>query len=161
MKGMDWQSFKLEDTTFYFVRNHFQSIGNPILLKGGKVLLVNKLIHMHKCQSPKTPTSSPTKILSKYPLTQNRCHQHFHIGYTEFKPQIEDLATNPSSVQSSSHRCNRVSVTNLLVSQFIKSKFPSLCFGLTEFWKLPPATGFGTTKSSISVSLRFRKLPHF
>jgi len=49
MQGMDWQSFKLEDSTFYFVRNHFESIGKPILLKGGKVLLVNKLLHVHKC----------------------------------------------------------------------------------------------------------------
>ena len=28
-------SFKQEDSTFYFVRNHFESIGKPILLKGG------------------------------------------------------------------------------------------------------------------------------
>ena len=47
--------------SFYFVTNHFESIGKPILLKGGKVLLVNKLLHVHKCQPPKTPTSSPTK----------------------------------------------------------------------------------------------------
>ena len=46
---MDWQSFKLEDSTFYFVRNNVESIGKPILLKGGKVLLVNKLLHLHKC----------------------------------------------------------------------------------------------------------------
>ena len=43
-KEMDWQSFKQEDSTFYFVRNHFESIGKPILLKGGKVLLVNKML---------------------------------------------------------------------------------------------------------------------
>ena len=47
-KEMDWQSFKQEDSTFYFVRNHFESIGKPILLKGGKVLLVNKTLHVHK-----------------------------------------------------------------------------------------------------------------
>ena len=35
MQGMDWQSFKLEDSTFYFVRNHFESIGKPVLSKGG------------------------------------------------------------------------------------------------------------------------------
>ena len=45
---MDWQSFKQEDSTFYFVRNHFESIGKAILLKGGKVLLVNKMLHVHK-----------------------------------------------------------------------------------------------------------------
>ena len=47
-KEMAWQSFKQEDSTFYFVRNHFESIGKPILLKGGKVLLVNKMFHVHK-----------------------------------------------------------------------------------------------------------------
>ena len=34
-EGIDWQSFKEED---------FESIGKPILLKGGKVLLVNKML---------------------------------------------------------------------------------------------------------------------
>ena len=48
-KEMNWQSFKQEDSTFYFVRNHFESIGKPILLKGGEVMLVNKLLHVHKC----------------------------------------------------------------------------------------------------------------
>ena len=33
---------------FTFVINHFESIGKPILLKGGKVLLVNKMLHVHK-----------------------------------------------------------------------------------------------------------------
>ena len=47
-KEMDWQIFKQEDSTFYFVRNHFESIGKPILLKWGKVLLVNKMLHVHK-----------------------------------------------------------------------------------------------------------------
>ena len=47
-KEIDWQSFKQEDSTFYFVRNHFESIGKPILLKGGKVVLVNKMLHVHK-----------------------------------------------------------------------------------------------------------------
>ena len=47
-KEIDWQSFKQEDSTFYFVRNHFESIGKPILSKGGKVLLVNKMLHVHK-----------------------------------------------------------------------------------------------------------------
>ena len=47
-KEMDRQSFKQEDSTFYFVRNHFESIGKPIILKGDKVILVNKMLHVHK-----------------------------------------------------------------------------------------------------------------
>ena len=47
-KEIGWQSFKQVDSTFYFVRNHFESIGKPILLKRGKVLLVNKMLHVHK-----------------------------------------------------------------------------------------------------------------
>ena len=34
--------------SFYFVRNHIESMGKPILLKGGKVLLVKKMLHVHK-----------------------------------------------------------------------------------------------------------------
>ena len=48
-KEWNWQSFKQGDSTFYFVRNHFESIGKPILLKGGEVMLVNKLLDVHKC----------------------------------------------------------------------------------------------------------------
>ena len=47
-KEIDLQSFKQEDSKFYFVRNHFEFKGKPILLKGGKILMVNKMLHVHK-----------------------------------------------------------------------------------------------------------------
>ena len=66
---MDWQSFKQEDSTFYFVRNHFESIGKPILLKGGKVLIGEQ--YAHTCTSDirqKHPQALPPKSVQSLTL---------------------------------------------------------------------------------------------
>ena len=98
-KEIDWQSFKQEDSTFHFVRNHFESIGKPILLKGGKVLLVNKMLIRAQVIVTKTPTSSSTKVCPKSNI-QNRCNQHFPLGATDSQTQT-DLS------QTLTFRCNR------------------------------------------------------
>ena len=48
-RELDWPSYKHEDSTFYFVRNHFESIGKQILSKGGEVIMVNEMLKMIKC----------------------------------------------------------------------------------------------------------------
>src|SRR3954471_7493347 len=71
-----------EDSSFYFVRNHFESIGKPILSKGGNVLLVNNMLNTCTSDShQKHPQNSSTKSLSK-PHTQNRCYQQIPLGAT-------------------------------------------------------------------------------
>ena len=81
-KEIGWPSFKQEDSTFYFVRNHFESIGKPILLKGGKVLLVNKMLIRAQVIVTKNTHKLFHKILSKVkypksvqPTLSTRCHR--------------------------------------------------------------------------------------
>ena len=64
---------------FIFVRNHFESIGKPILLKGGKVLLVNNMLkhaqvivakNIHKTLPPKSVLYPTLKIgATNYPTS--------------------------------------------------------------------------------------------
>ena len=61
-KEMDWQSFKQEYSTFYFVRNHFESIGKPILLKGDEVLLNGLFAQVLSDSTPKPSTTPSTQI---------------------------------------------------------------------------------------------------
>ena len=133
-KEMDWQSFKQEDSTFYFVRNHFESIGKPILLKWGKVLLVNKMLHVHKRQSPKTPTSSSTKVCPK-PNIQNRCNQQFPLGATDSQTQTDPCQTLAS-------RCNRFCIG---ATEF------SLQLSVTSFHKIGLTEFFGSASPSCAI----------
>ena len=121
--------------------------------------MVNEMLKVIKCQSPNTLTSSPTNILSKT-LPLKICVTNFHIGYTEFKPQTETLATNPSRYYQVLHRCHRVPVTNLLLAVSQELEFPRIVNRSHRVWKLPSATHIGTTENHISVSPRFLKLPH-
>ena len=67
---------------FTFVRNHFESIGKPILLKGGKVLLVNKM------------------LIRAQVIVTNNTHKLFHKSLSKVK--------YPKSVQPTlSTRCHR------------------------------------------------------
>ena len=97
-KEMDWQSFKQEDSTFYFVRNHFESIGKPILLKGGKVLLLNKMLIRAQVIATKNTHKLFHKSLSK-PILKIGATNNFHRSH-RFPPQ-----TDPC--QTLAHRCNR------------------------------------------------------
>ena len=49
----------------------------------------------------------------------------------------------------------------ILLAAFIKSEFLSFVFRSHRVLETASATDFGTTEFSISVSPRFRKLPHF
>ena len=124
-KEMDWQRFKQEDSTFYFVRNHFESIGKPILLKGGKVLLVKKMLIRAQVIVTKNTHKLFHKSLSKVkypksvqPTLSTRCHQF---------PNSDIPMPNPStSVQPIQLQCHRVWVANFLLPRFTKSVPPSL-----------------------------------
>ena len=92
-KEQDWQSFKQEDSTFYFVRNHFESIGKPILLKGGKVQLVNKMLIRAQVIVIKNTHKLFHKSLSK-PIIKIGATKNFHsvppipkLRQTQAKPQ--------------------------------------------------------------------------
>ena len=77
-KEIGWQSFKEEDSTFYFVRNHFESIGKPILLKGGKVLIGEQ--NAHTCTSDshqKHPQALPQKSVQSQ-ISKNGATNTFH-----------------------------------------------------------------------------------
>ena len=75
---------------FTFVRNHFESIGKPILLKGGKVLLVNNmLIRAQEIVAKKHPQALPPKsVLS----------QTLKIGATNFPIPVPPIP-NPRQTQ--------------------------------------------------------------
>ena len=130
-KEIGWQSFKQEDSTFYFVRNHFESIGKPILLKGGKVLLVNKMLIRAQVIVTKNTHKLFHKSLSKPIMT---------IGATNFSHSVPPIPTshspmpNPShSVQPILHRCHRFQLPTFCLAIFKPRYHRVLPVGLTEF----------------------------
>ena len=110
---------------FIFVRNHFESIGKPILLKGGKVLLVNKMLIRAQVIVTKNTHKLFHKSLSKVkypksvqPTLSTRCHRF---------PYSDRPKPNPSlSVQPFLLRCHRVQVANFLLRKFTISVPPRL-----------------------------------
>ena len=101
------------------------------------------------------------KILCLNHFIQNRRHQVFHSALPIFHLRQKPSQTLASRYNQVLHRCNRVSVTNIRMTKFIKLEFPSFMDRSRRVWKLPSDTHIGTTEIHISVSPRFLKFPHF
>ena len=153
------------------MRNHFWVHRKANTIKRGWRIKMNWLL---KCsEPPKILSHSPTKHFCPEPHIQNRCHQVFRFGPTDFQPRHNPSQTyhfgttdSASVLPSLGDQLSVASVHKIGILEFgyechqvVSSDYqpPFLChrvvyIGSTEIQKLLPLVQVGTNELMTSVS---------